>query len=369
MPQINLNPQAVYSLIPPPGHPDRFTHMLALAHNTNRGPLVQEPGPLAVQADNIYAAYNMPNPWDSNSGVTAYVLGDADLAVGGEVRYGHGMLFFEEVPHPPEQAPPPAATPPMLPVPVTTPESVGIAQGAPSVHIPPPPTLPPFVAAMMEQYNTGEDQAIAGPAREDPGEPLELARMLVIALTEALVHVLANSVNNTPPPYGRASPGITYKIPASEYEKYAAAFEPSPTPAPEDAPALVGNLMGMDYDGDQSSVEEDPEVEVIDVDAIPDEAEEEQDELTEEPCPRYNLRPRAAPVEENAIFEAFPSRPNLALQGEEATILTLMLTRAPSTWSDRDIQAVRAIIRSLMRACKNHCGYGEVVHPDSRHRK
>ncbi|PIL29759.1 hypothetical protein GSI_07964 [Ganoderma sinense ZZ0214-1] len=367
MPQISINPQSTLTLLPPPGHPDRFTYMLNLVGCHTAQPPAPEPGALAIQADNVYTAENMVSPWDPNERVDTYVTGDMDLYVGERPRYGHGILFFEEVPHATAQA-----SPPPLAAPATTPENVDVAIGILLFQVPAPPSPPPLIAAMIERHRAEHLADRATPVRETPGESLVLARALVVALTKALVQVLASTMANTPPPYGTAeeTPEITYEkatvsMDEEDYEiedelEYMELQYPS-TPRPEVTPAIAGGLAALD-DEDLASQ---GMPEVIDVDALPDELEE--DQLVEATTPRYSLRPHAPAPAEVEPYDPFPDRPNLALRGEEAVNLQLLLTRPPSIWTGNDVQAMKAILSSLRRATKSRVGYGQAVQPDAAH--
>ena len=339
--------------------------MLSLVSCHTEEPLIQEAGPLAVQADNIYTAHNMVSPWDPNHVVSIYTIGDTDLFVDSQARYGHGMLFFEEAPRPPVMAGAPLSPLP-LPAPANTPANLAVVRDTPPFHIPAPPTPPPLAAAMIERARAENLAGQATPVRESSGESLVLARALVIALTEALVQVLANTMANTPPPYGttQATPEINYEKTevsmdeetyADEDELEYMELQYPATPEPEGTPALVGGLTTVDEE-DESS-EDMPEV--IDVDALPDELQEN--------TPRYSLRPRNPAPTEVEPYDPFPDRPNLALRGEEAVNLQLLLTRPLSTWTKNDVAAMKSILSSLRRAAKSRLGYGQVARPDAAH--
>lgn len=378
MPYIPITPENTLSLLPPRGHPGRFDFMLGLIRQHVEQPLTRENDPFAIQAANVYTAENMACPWDPAQAVDTFVIADADILAGDRARFGQGVLFFEEAQPNLAMHPPPPPSPPSLPVPVSTPENMDIAIGAPPYQVPAPPSPPPLVAAMIERHNIGDLGARVSAEREDLGEPLELARALVIALTEALVQALTNAVMNTPPPYGRAekTPEITYEeTQVNMYEEQPEAEEDYPEqmelqhPGWETISPMVGSLTAAGEEQDSSSNEEDTAVTVIDVDAITDD-EDEENQLTELDNSRYPFRPpkptpKTCPMCSKEMYDPFPDRVNLALQGDEAANLELLLARPPKHWTGKDRVVIKTAIQSLTRALDSGVGYGQAprAHP------
>ncbi|KAI1791111.1 hypothetical protein LXA43DRAFT_1061700 [Ganoderma leucocontextum] len=348
MPSLAITPESALSFLPAHGNPDCFDYILGLVRNHVAQPLVREDAPFAVQADNVYTAENIACPWDPTHPVDAFVMSDADMVVADRVR---------------------------------TPEGLELAAPIPSYYIPPPPT-PPMIGGLLHQGEPVDPTPHTLPIRDVAGEYTDVRKATVIALTEALVCILAQLAMNSPPPYAtvEVSREITYeqmevsKAADNEAENDGSLkgmelkYPSSPKPEPELIPGLISAITTTDEDQEQA-------VETATIGNTTDTeynaTDNEMDELTEYSTPHYDFRPRGmrsyyeSPpphtrrTRRGAGKSSFPNRANLALQADEAAGLELLLARPPKYWTKKDRLFMKTVMRSLRRAMVGGIGYGE----------
>ncbi|KAI1784290.1 hypothetical protein LXA43DRAFT_1066921 [Ganoderma leucocontextum] len=386
MPSLAITPESALSFLPARGNPDRFDYILGLVRNHVAQPLVREDAPFAVQADNVYTAENITCPWDPTHPVDVFVMSDADMVVADRIRYGHAVLFFEDVvPAAPGLPRPSAPLPP--PAPTSTPEGLELAAPIPSYYIPPPPT-PPMIGGLLHQGEPVDLTPHTLPVRDVAGEYTDVRKATVIALTEALVCILAQLAMISPPPYAtvEVSREITYeqmevsKAADNEAENNDSLkgmelkYPSSPKPEPEPIPGLISAITTTDEDQERA-------VETATIGNTTDTeynaTDDEMDELTEYSTPRYDFRPRGmrsyyeSPPPRTrrtcrgAGKSSFPNRANLALQADEAAGLELLLARPPKYWTKKDRLFMKTVMRSLRRAMVGGLGMARPRAPTS----
>ncbi|KAI1783398.1 hypothetical protein LXA43DRAFT_1132611 [Ganoderma leucocontextum] len=209
MPSLAITPESALSFLPARGNPDRFDYILSLVCNHVAQPLVLD----------------------------VFIMSDANMVVADGVRYGHAVLFFEDVvPAAPGLPRPSAPLPP--PAPTSTLEGLELAAPILSYYIPPPPT-PPMIGGLLHQGEPVDPTPHTLPVRDvaaqlamispPPYATVEVSREITYEQMEVSEAADNKAENDS------SLKGMELKYPSS----------PKPEPGPiSKGPNLLSSLIG-----------------------------------------------------------------------------------------------------------------------------